>query len=547
MSQALYRKYRPQNFKDVVDQNHIKITLQNEILSGQIAHAYLFTGPHGVGKTTLARIMAKTLNCEDRKEKDFEPCEKCDSCVSITAGKNFDLIEIDAATHTQVDKVRENIVENVKFSPHGSKYKVFIIDEVHMLSTAAFNALLKTLEEPPEYVVFILCTTEIYKLPETIISRCQRFDFKKVNVGQVVEKLKKIVQSEKLNIKDEVLNNIALRSGGFMRDAEGLLGQIVTLLSDTKKEIDLKDIEPILPRTDIDSIYNLISSLINRDAKTGIEIINNLINDGIDPERFNLDLVNYLRKMILIKNGLSDKDFSLYSLSAENQKRIIEQTSKIENDFLIKILEKFLSQQVLLKDNEIPQLPLEMAIVELCNKQSTINNQQLTNDKNKVENKNEIKKETTLPPLTKASERSPEASSPRENKNITNSQSNKIIKIEEVKNIWSDFLKQTQSHNHSLPLILQNGFPINIKDNLLEIGFQFDIHFQKMKDEKCLKIAEGILSEILKTNLKIKPIILPAEKISEVKNDFSNSGDSEKNKDEKVDELLKTFGGKVVE
>src|SRR3989339_1919745 len=189
---TLYRKYRPQKFSELIGQNHIKITLQHELERGEIGHAYLFCGPRGLGKTTTARLFAKAVNCVNRKDGESEPCNKCNSCTSIMTGNSVDMIEIDAASHTSVDNVRENIIENARFTPTSSKYKVFIIDEVHMLSISAFNALLKTLEEPPAHAIFILCTTELHKVPETIVSRCQHFDFKKVAPAEAIKRLKMI-------------------------------------------------------------------------------------------------------------------------------------------------------------------------------------------------------------------------------------------------------------------------------------------------------------------------------------------------------------------
>ncbi|MBT7007089.1 DNA polymerase III subunit gamma/tau, partial [Candidatus Falkowbacteria bacterium] len=202
MSIALYRKYRPQAFGDVTNQNHIKLTLQNEIESDKIGHAYLFCGPRGTGKTTLARIFSKTVNCLDKKNNN-EPCNGCDSCNEINDGKSMDIIEIDAASHTGVDNVRENIISNARFTPTSRKYKVFIIDEVHMLSISAFNALLKILEEPPQYVIFILATTEIHKVPNTIISRCQRFDFKKIIFNELVDRLRWICTQEGVSVDEK--------------------------------------------------------------------------------------------------------------------------------------------------------------------------------------------------------------------------------------------------------------------------------------------------------------------------------------------------------
>ena len=206
MSLALYRKYRPQIFAELVGQNHIKTTLQNELATGKVAHAYLFSGPRGLGKTTVARLLAKAVNCLKRQAGESEPCNQCDACKEIVDNRSLDVIEIDAASNTGVDNVRENIIGNSRFTPTSRKYKVFIIDEVHMLSLSAFNALLKTLEEPPPYAIFILATTEIHRVPPTIISRCQRFDFRKVGLADVVERLNKIVNAEKRKVDQEDLS-----------------------------------------------------------------------------------------------------------------------------------------------------------------------------------------------------------------------------------------------------------------------------------------------------------------------------------------------------
>ena len=519
MSQTLYRKYRPQLFADIIDQNAIKVTLQNEIATNSVAHAYLFTGPRGTGKTSLARILAKSLNCLDRKDKSFEPCNKCLACEQITAGKDLDLIEIDAATHTQVDKVRENIVENIKFAPH-NKYKIFIIDEVHMLSTAAFNALLKTLEEPPEYAVFILCTTEAYKLPETIISRCQRFDFKKIPANEIVNKLKKITSAEKIKISDEVLQTIALRSGGFVRDAESLLGQIVALLSEEKKEIDIKDVVAILPRSDIIQINQLIDALINKNATQGVEIINKLVDDGVDLERFNLDLIDYLRKMILIKVNLKSKDENITALPEEIKNKLITQANEVEFNFLLKLLEKFISQQKTISESEISQLPLEMVVVEVCKNVSSIKYQVLS-------------KKNIAPESIK------------QEKEIKSNLKNNSIDLMKIKRAWPEVLKQSHELNHSLPLVLKNGFPYEIDNGFLKLGFEFEIHANKLKDNKCLANIEELLEKVLKQKIKVKAEILEKEKIQTLKAEFKPEP-VEMNNDE-LNSIADSFGGKLVE
>ena len=540
MSQTLYRKYRPQTFADVIGQNHIKITLQNEIISEQVAHAYLFTGPRGIGKTSLARILAKSLNCETKKEKETEPCNTCHSCVAITQGNSFDIIEIDAATHTQVDKVRDNIIENINFPPHG-KYKIFIIDEVHMLSTAAFNALLKTLEEPPTFVVFILCTTEAYKLPETIISRCQRFDFKKVSAELITGKLKKIVAEEKLNIHNNVLATIALRSGGFIRDAESLLGQITSIITQDKKEITLADVEAIIPRSDFLALANLAAAVIDKNAKAGLETINQLVTDGVDLERFNLDALDYFRKMILIKLGLKNQSEDIAGLGEDAVNKLLVQAEKIEMCFLMKILDKLISIQSALKDAEIPQLPLEIAVVELCEEEEKeIEKQKNKEIKGNEENKVNAETQNKNEDIDVSSRLHLEPTCSKENTSIS-----KNITLEQIKSAWQEIIKASQNVNHSLPLILKASYPLTITNNLLEIGSEFDIHIQKLKSNTCLNNAEQIFSQVLNSTIRLKPITISHEKAEELKQEFNLSAPELPPAD--IEEIAKSFGGKVIE
>src|SRR3989339_1718223 len=279
---TLYRKYRPLTFKDLVGQNHIKTTLEYEVASGKIAHAYLFCGPRGIGKTTIARILAKSINCQNRKDKEYEPCDQCSSCLDVKNDKSLDIIEIDAASHTGVDNVRENIISASRIAPTSLKYKVFIIDEVHMLSNQAFSALLKILEEPPKNVLFILCTTEIHKIPATIISRCQRFDFRRLGTPDMMKKLKFIVNKEKIKIDDKILSAIARQSEGHMRDAESLLGQVVSIGG---KEISAEEADLVIPRSDLGAALGLIGFLAKKDAGRAIELINKSAEEGVQLKR----------------------------------------------------------------------------------------------------------------------------------------------------------------------------------------------------------------------------------------------------------------------
>src|SRR3989344_9182778 len=276
---TLYRKYRPSTFADVYGQEHLITTIKNEIALGKIAQAYLFSGPRGVGKTTTARLLAKAVNCLTRKEGQFEPCNACGAWEQIRAGRHIDVIEVDAASQTGVDNVRENIIENAQFKPTTAKYKVFIIDEVHMLSNSSFNALLKTLEEPPAHVIFILATTELHKLPATVISRCQRFNFKKIGYDEMLARLKKISEEEKIKVDKEVFGRIINKSDGCLRDAESLLGQVFSL--DLKK-ITVEDAQMILPSSNVESIIEFLEAITQGDGARALKLINTLTEEGIN-------------------------------------------------------------------------------------------------------------------------------------------------------------------------------------------------------------------------------------------------------------------------
>lgn len=358
---TLYRKYRPQTFAEVIGQEHIKKTLENELKMGRISHAYLFYGPRGTGKTTMGRIFAKAVNCEKRKKDQAEPCNECLSCQEITQGKNLDLIEIDAASNRGINEIKE-LRDGVRFAPSRGKYKIFIIDETHQLTPEAFNALLKTLEEPPAHAIFILVTTEPHKVPYTIASRCQKFNFAKVSFSEILARLKKIVQFEKVKVDDEVLKNIARQSQGFVRDAESLLAQILSL---DDKDITLEEAEIILPHSEFEKVGEMAKYLLTKDASRAVKLINRLLEEGVDLKQFNLDLVEFLRRMLLVKIG-SEAEKNTFSLDEERKKEILALVDGIKTTDLIKIIEEFMKITNYLETSEIPQLPFELAIVKIC-------------------------------------------------------------------------------------------------------------------------------------------------------------------------------------
>ena len=330
---ALYRAYRPQKFADVVGQEHIIKTLQNAIKLNKVAHAYLFCGPRGTGKTTLAKIMAKAMNCE--KGPTIEPCLECEMCKRITKGTNSDVIEIDAASNNGADDIRA-LRDTVKFLPSLGQYKVYIIDEVHMLSQAAFNALLKTLEEPPSHVIFILATTEPYKLPNTILSRCQRFDFQSISIDNILKRLRIVSEEEKISITEEALHQIAMSAEGGMRDALSLFDQCISYSQNPTITID--DVLAVSGNVSYLKIIELLNSCISKDESNAIFLIDKIIKEGKEIPRIINDIVLFLRDLLLFKNNaiLDDKimfkNEEFISLSKNVSKSIVYHWLEVLND-----------------------------------------------------------------------------------------------------------------------------------------------------------------------------------------------------------------------
>ncbi len=393
MYQALYRKYRPARFDDVVGQDTIVQTLKNAIANNKLTHAYLFSGPRGTGKTSTAKILAKTINCQNLK--GFEPCNECDSCVQINNKQNTDIIEIDAASNNGVDEIRE-LKSKVNLVPSNSKYKVYIIDEVHMLSTGAFNALLKTLEEPPSHILFILATTEAHKIPATILSRCQRFDFKKISINKIMENLKKIVEQENITIEEEALKEIAILSQGGMRDSISLLDQVISYSPNNITCQDVHDINGTIGNEEMSSIIKMI---LSNDITNLLKKFDELDDKGKNLIKLIEELVYYLRNILVFQIAPDYFDKT-------EQQNYLELRDNINQNLLLNYIHQFSEAIYEMKNSDNEKITLELHLIKMINLSQKKTENSKKNDKiaeketenlktPEKETKNELSVETT--------------------------------------------------------------------------------------------------------------------------------------------------------
>lgn len=358
----LYRKYRPQKLEEIVGQEHIKKALTNAIAMDRISHAYLFTGPRGTGKTSTARIFAKSLNCKEGPT--ITPCGKCENCIDITNSVPMDVIEIDAASNRKVEDA-QNILEKVMYAPVNSRYKIYIIDEVHMLSNTAFNALLKTLEEPPKNVIFILATTEVHKVLDTIKSRCQRFDFRRITTDDIVKHLRYISDSEKINITDDALFTIAKNSAGGMRDSIALLDQLSIL--DGEEAISTDDINNLLGRLSFDTLHKLSAGITSSNPQEAIETLEKIYNSGNEPTQILTNLLDYFKNLLIVKNCKPEIVFELTQLNEAQIKELQAQAKSLDTHQITFLIDKTADYIKEVKTTNNPRLWLEVGIIDLAN------------------------------------------------------------------------------------------------------------------------------------------------------------------------------------
>jgi len=500
---VLARKWRPQSFDQIVGQEHITTTLKNAIKQDRVAHAYLFCGPRGIGKTTTARILAKALNC--KKGPTPSPCNKCASCIEITESKSMDIIEIDGASNRGIDKIR-NLKENIKFSPQHGQFKVYIIDEVHMLTTEAFNALLKTLEEPPAHIKFIFATTAAYKVIPTILSRCQRFNFRRLSSHDIARKLKEIAKKEGVSIEEAALFNIVRQSAGSMRDAESLMDQLATYC---KNKITVEDTNSILGLVEQERLYQFAQYVIDKDTPSAIKFISKIMDEGTDPNQFLLSLVEYFRNVMLIKEGKGLAP--LLELTKDEVERISAQIKPLSREDILYILYSMMNASNNMRFSSIPKVSLELLAVKLSSKESIVSLGELMSRLSALEKAGTGVAEAPAPAAAKAdstdSNVAGAASQEMMNPIPVDESRPELYRVREALQL---VIKKIRQEKIYIASCLEEGQLIDFKGSIITLGFHKEniFHKESLEKQQNRDLIENNFSKVLGSQVRVEFIII---------------------------------------
>ncbi|UOY91392.1 DNA polymerase III subunit gamma/tau [Ectobacillus sp. JY-23] len=546
--QALYRTWRPQMFEDVVGQKHVTKTLQNALLQQKVSHAYLFSGPRGTGKTTIAKVFAKAVNCE--QAPTAEPCNTCPSCLGITDGTIGDVLEIDAASNNGVDEIRD-IRDKVKYAPSSVRYKVYIIDEVHMLSIGAFNALLKTLEEPPKHVIFILATTEPHKIPPTIISRCQRFEFRKISVQDIVERLTTVVHNEHITITDEALHIVARTAEGGMRDALSLLDQAISY---SENEVTAEEVLTVTGSVSQQYLNQLVECIYNNNVAEALRIVNRMMNQGKDPLRFMEDFIYYFRDMLLYQTSSGLEDLLERVVVDESFRSF---SDKIQADAIYDIIHTLSKSQQEMKWTNHPRIFLEVVMVKLCQQFALRGGDRLEAVMQRLQEMEHALKELkrngvvaappepkkTAKPSAKTTLKLPIGRIHEVLKNATRKD------LEKLKGAWGEVLDQLKARNKvAYAVLLEKSEPVAAAAGAYVLAFEYEIHCKMAgENQDGTDTVEQILYDLLGEQFNM--IAVPKSEWSKIREGFLKEQveDTPKAEDPIVAEAIKLVGQELVE
>ena len=522
--QAFYRAYRPQSFAEMSGQTHIKQTLQNALLYNKTTHAYLFSGPRGTGKTSAAKIFAKALNCENGPAK--EPCNICETCKSITEGSNTDVIEFDAASNSRVEEMRD-IIEKVRFAPSNARYKVYIIDEVHMLSTSAFNALLKTLEEPPAHAVFILATTEPHKIPLTIISRCQRFDFKRITSTDIVSRMKEVLTDAAIEYDVNVLKIIAQAAAGGMRDALSMLDQVVSF---SGEKMTIQDALLVTGSIGQEVFFQLADALIEKDVARALGYVEQLVEDGKDPVRLTEDFITFYRDLLILL--VAPKQTELLEI-ATGDALFLELASKFPVDTLYKSISILTNTQQEMRFSNHAKVYLETAIIRLAQvpKEAMVNSESNAELEMKVKSlESQLQQlqqqisQGIIPQANGGEQEQPKRQRQKSSGGVkvSSGRIQEILKtatktdIQTIKSQWANILQQLQISHAAL---LNDAEPVAASSSAFVLKFKYDIHCQMAIENKTFSSSFPQLIANL-TGTMYEVVYVPEESWLKIREEF---------------------------